>query len=717
MKFSRKTLVAFLAVLAAQTVNAASDLFGRLAMEGVDIIGSVSYLKISAYDAGETGYYRFGYDNKYQAQTTSPLQQASVSGGSTYHDGKIYACEYDNSFRIDLQKPHWVIYNAKTFERIKDIEMPADYSSTLWCITYDPTTDKIFGIKQMSAMDYCFVEINPETGEQKQIGGVLNNQYRYKTLACDKKGQLYVIYMESLNNDESTDVWYLDKVQKTTGKMVRVNTISMTNLFDGDYYINDTRRQAMFCNFQTGKMYWIFPSSSGYLNAEITNIVELNTTTAVGTLKAYLTRTVLTTGAFFTEPTEKAPAIISDFKFVPNEAGALKGKLSFKVPSEAYDGTALDGDQTITVKEGDKVIVSTTAQPGADFTSDELEFTNENHSLEITVSNASGEGPTVKRTFFAGFDQPKQCTNVKFTVDGLKATVTWDAPETGVNGAPIDKSKLTYKLVRYNYPEPTTVATGLKENKFEETLSSDMTRYVYGVVPSVGQADGAEALSNNLIVGTPLDMPYGGMFTSPLDFMNYYTIIDANGDANKYGLNGDGSWGYAQPYAVYKYSPGNDADDWLISPPINYKAGKTYVLSFKAHSAMDDYPEAMDVTFGNDRTPETQSKNVIWGSFNIPLQPTPSTDNEYNVEITVPTDGVYYYGFHCVTPAYHGVLYLSDINIKEKGTTSIKADFADANETTPVFITNLNGQRINAIQHGVNIVKMNNGKTKKVVVK
>ena len=207
MKLLRKTVFSLLVALATQAASAADNLFGRIAMEGVDIVGSVTALRISAYDSGEPGYYHFDYDNKFQAQTTSPILSAMVSGGSTYHDGKIYAYEYDGNYRLDLQHPHWVIYDAKTFERLTDIEKPADYKYTMFNITYDPTTDKIYGILQKSAMDYCFVEIDPATGEYKQIGNNLDNQYRYKTIACDKKGTIFITCMESLNDDESTDGW------------------------------------------------------------------------------------------------------------------------------------------------------------------------------------------------------------------------------------------------------------------------------------------------------------------------------------------------------------------------------------------------------------------------------------------------------------------------------------------------------------------------------
>lgn len=711
MKLLRKTVFSLLAALATQAASAADNLFGRIAMEGVDIVGSVTALRISAYDSGEPGYYHFDYDNKFQAQTTSPILSAMVSGGSTYHDGKIYAYEYDGNYRLDLQHPHWVIYDAKTFERLTDIEKPADYKYTMFNITYDPTTDKIYGILQKSAMDYCFVEIDPATGEYKQIGNNLDNQYRYKTIACDKKGTIFITCMESLNDDESTDVWYLYKIRKTDGRMVPVNKISMTNLFDGDTYINDTRRQSMFCNFQTGKMYWLYPSTSSMLYQEVTNLVELDTTTGVGTLKAYLNKIVLTSGAYFIEPGDKTPAIISDFSFDTNEPSGLTGKLKFKMPAEAYDGTPLEGDQTVTVKEGDKVILEAKAQPGADFTSDDITFTNEKHELTITVSNAAGDGPTVKRSFFVGYDIPSVCKNVKLTQDGLKTILTWDAPTVGVNGSPVDASKLTYKVVRY--PGEITVAEATKECRFEETHPAEMTRYVYSVTPSVGQAEGKGVYSNNLVVGSPLNVPYGGPFASAYDMLNYYTIIDSNNDAGT-EYSGSGTWNYMGGNALYAYSAINNADDWLISPPINYEAGKTYELTFSCHSADESYPEAMEVMFGNDKTPEALTKS-LWQNLDIPMQPTPSTDNVYTVEFTVPTSGVYYYGFHAISESYHKSLYLHDISVKEKGTDGINANFSNAEKID--FITNLGGQRTKSLQKGVNIVRMADGKTMKVIVK
>lgn len=705
MKFIRKSLMALAVACAAQSVSAADNLFGRFAMEGVDIIGSVPYGQVNSYEAMTSGYYLFGYDNKYQAQLTSPLLKAKVSGGSTYHDGKIYACEYDDGYRLGDQKPHWIIYDAKTFKVLTDIEKGSNYELTTSSITYDPTTNKIYGICRLY-METWLVEIDPETGNAKRIGDILDNRYRYECVGCDSKGILYMIYMETLNNDEGSDAWYLDKVRKTDGKMVRVGEISVENLFTGDSYVNDTRKQSLFCNFNTGKMYWMYPSSSSFLNKEITAITELNTSTAVATFKAYLSTPVLTSGAFFREPAKKAPAVISDFKFQADAPAALNGKMQFRLPETSYDGSKMTGAVKVLVVEDKDTLVNTESTPGALFTSSDMAFTNDNHEVAITVSNADGEGPTVKRSFFVGYDTPSACTNVKLTSDGLKTTLTWDAPTVGESGAPVNTEALTYKVVRYPYE--VTVAEGLKECKFEEEHPSDMTRYVYLVTPSADGYDGPGTYSNNLIVGTPLDVPYGGAFTGPADMLNYYTILDSNSDGY--------SWGYTvkQASAIYQYNPQKAADDWLISPPINYKKGHTYVLTFMAHSTMEDYPEAMVVTFGNGKAPDAQSQ-VLLNLEQVPTPPLLGNDNTYNLEFTVPEDGVYYYGFHCVSPAYHSILYLHDISVKDKEDTSVSSKFAS--DATVKSVTNLGGQRVNGMQRGVNILKMSDGSTKKVIVK
>lgn len=114
----------------------------------------------------------------------------------------------------------------------------------------------------------------------------------------------------------------------------------------------------------------------------------------------------------------------------------------------------------------------------------------------------------------------------------------------------------------------------------------------------------------------------------------------------------------------------NDADDWLISPPINYKGGKEYVLKFKAYSSLSSYLESMEVKFGDERTPEGQNRLLL----DIPAVPSVDEDHpvtQYEVPFTVDRDGVYYYSFHANTERYHEYLFIFDIKVAEKEGSSI----------------------------------------------
>lgn len=663
MKSLFRTLLALLTLFAAQDSRAQSY-FDYMAMEGVDFVGAVTYGKIDSYTTMETGYYSFSHDNKYQANQGTALLPGMVSGGCTYHDGKVYACEYDDGKNLSAQKPIWRIYDAKTFDLLSEHELEANCVSTTLSLAYDPTTDKIYGINRSYTETYL-VSIDPETGTPTKIGATFpnadenNNAYRYAALGCDKKGMLYMLYMRHVNDDQGiqTEEWYLTKLRKSDAKFAKVGPIQMNNLLDGDTYINDTRDQALFCNFNTGKLYWIFPSTSSYLYHEYTCIAELDPTTATGSMVAYVPQTMLVSGAFFREPADKAPAVISDFQFVPDTEGATCGKMQMRLPATAYDGTGLTGTVHVSVVEDGDTLVSADAEAGSLFTSDELDLDNGSYTVGITVSGEGGDGPTVKRTFFVGYDVPTACTNITLTADGLTTTLTWDAPAVGQNGAPLDQDNLTYTVVRYPYE--VTVASGIKERTFSEEHPGDMTRYVYMVTASDGSKTGKSAYSNNLIVGTPLDVPYGGPFTGVADMVNYYTIIDANKDGRQWQYYGSTN------SAIYQYSETNAADDWLISPPVNYKKGHTYVLGFEAHSALLDYPETMEVCFGKERTPEAMDSCMLYIE-EVPVPFSQNDKNTYELEFSVPEDGVYYYGFHVVTPAYHGNLFVSDISVRDK---------------------------------------------------
>lgn len=668
IKNSLRTLLFAVLLIASQAVSAAEALFERISMEGVELVGGVTWGMVDKFTNMQTGFYTFSYDNRFDPDRTHPIIANKALGGCCYYDGKIYSNEF-NMHQQDL-KPMWRIYDASTFALLSEHELPSNCQSTTTAISYDRTTGFIYGLNKTYTESYL-VKVNPATGEMTRVGTYLDRGNTYLGMAVSPKGEIFCTYL-----DRTTDAIYLGKIRKTDGRLAKIGTVIAKNLLDGDNFVNSSFDQAMFYNYATGRLYWMFQCPSNALDRSITAIYELNTSTREATLKAWMPYGLDAPGAFFVEPHEEAPAIIENFEWTPDAEGSQSGTISLTMPATTYAGAPLTGTLRLLVKEGTTTIVDTQVAAGTRFEEHLADLTNEWHELHITVAGSHGDGPTVKRRFFAGYDTPTVPTNIRLTADGLRTTLTWQAPTTGVGGNPINSSDLTYRITRY--PGEITVAEACRDLEFQEDHPADMTRYVYTVAAIAGGHEGRGAFSNNLIVGTPLNVPYGGSFDTAYDFYNYYTIIDANAD--------NSTWAYDQGSCkgLYEFNVNNAADDWLISPPINYQAGKTYQLRFSAYSSMPDYKEDMDVTLGDARTPEAQQHTLLQ-LRSMPTENESDAPDFYYADFSVPTDGVYYYGFHAVSPKFHYRLWLSDISVYEKSPDAIHS--IGSNNVQPTITT------------------------------
>lgn len=146
------------------------------------------------------------------------------------------------------------------------------------------------------------------------------------------------------------------------------------------------------------------------------------------------------------------------------------------------------------------------------------------------------------------------------------------------------------------------------------------------------------------------------------DEWNQFTIINANNDEVK-GANWNyGVWNYFfnqnNGAALYYYSKDKNADDWLITPGLNLKAGKTYYVRFKLKCVQATYVEKIEINYGNAATAEAMTSVVM------PATEISSTAyQEYTREIKPNSDGVFYIGFHAISPAFKIGLYVDDISV------------------------------------------------------
>ncbi|HNF72747.1 MAG TPA: fibronectin type III domain-containing protein, partial [Chitinophagaceae bacterium] len=115
--------------------------------------------------------------------------------------------------------------------------------------------------------------------------------------------------------------------------------------------------------------------------------------------------------------------------------------------------------------------------------------------------------------------------------------------------------------------------------------------------------------------------------------------------------------GFDSKCLEYIYSSSEDADVWFYTQGIVMQSSKTYKISYKYGSASFD--ENLKVAYGTSPD-DAAMTNAIADHFDVTTSP---LTNE--VTFTVPSDGIYYFGFNCYSSADQFALDVDDISITE----------------------------------------------------
>ncbi len=143
-----------------------------------------------------------------------------------------------------------------------------------------------------------------------------------------------------------------------------------------------------------------------------------------------------------------------------------------------------------------------------------------------------------------------------------------------------------------------------------------------------------------------------------------YTAINANGDNRQW------QYGKVNGYGACMAPSAADVDandDWLITVPIHMPAGKytlSFTLGFMGSGATS---VSMETRLGTAPTVEGMIAEIT------PVTAYTKKDmTEYSHNLSIPEEGYYYIGFHCVTPkSDKGALKLTDISVKAGQTETV----------------------------------------------
>ncbi len=606
---------------------------GRLKPAPAQVGGYVPTIYSNMLSSSFSGLVSYSPTATTQVDELLALKNFALNGGSGIVGGKLCGIYADTRYAAygmvtmayySIDMDTWQIVDKQT---VSNNALVATETAT------DPVSGEIFG--QFFTADFKALEFGVVDYASKTRTTIAKSKNNYVALGIGKDGFAYGVAADG----------NLYKIDRTSGteELVGPTGISLRNSQGSVYF------QSGEVDPKSGVFYWAATDKDGKSALYTVNLAN-GAASKMGDFEHNSNQVSLVIP--MPMAADGAPGAVQDFTAQFSEA-SLSGVIKFSAPTHAFDGEhQLTGKLSYRLLINDVEKQKGEVEPGKDVS---LNVTVDEglNRFVVAVSNDKGEGPKQKITQYVGFDYPKAPAHVQLTVDAQrKATVTWTAPVGGVHGGYLEALK--YNVYRITGKDTVEVENGTTATKFEEELSGDILKtYSYGVVAVNSAKRSSMTMSNELVVGEALEVPFFDDFDEGIAL---YTVLDVNNDKSTW------EWDKKKKAASYKYSYRNRADDWLISSPLKLEAGKTYKVSYKACASGGSYfPERIEAKWGKGKTVEAMTEEL-----------TPVTElKDYNYqffekEIIPDADGNYFLGFHAISDASRSLIYLDSLRVEVK---------------------------------------------------
>lgn len=525
-------------------------------------------------------------------------------------------------------------------------------------MSYDYTTETMY---MLYASDYdaystAFASVDLKTGVQTVINP---NMKRYvRAMAVDKDGVVYGI-------DQSG---YLIIIDKETGECSE----------EAEVYQIPFYRQSMEFDRASGDLYWAYRDS--WTNSTLKKVdVTTGNVTDLGKIGD---GNELVVGLYipYAPCADGAPAKVSDLLLVPGAEGALSAKLSWKCPIMTYSGDELTSIDKVEVLRNDVVVYSFTdgIEPGEIMSFEDVVDANGSYSYKVIAYNEEGAGMSANISAFVGKDVPSAVEITSVKREGRNAiTLYWDAPAIGANGGYIDLSSLKYNVYRIN--DNKLLAEDITETQFTDNTIVKLDSYRYAIEVSNAEGTGGTTTTGYIVNGPARTLPMMSDFADEEE-----AYLWSVGDANADGVYFFWQYNSYQERGFYYYETqyGRNANDWLISPVIEFESGKAYKAIVTACSSSPDSSEQIEYYLVKDYNISTAIK--ISDTIEVVAQ----TDeygnvllSEYRVNFDNIESGEYSFAIRCVSSnAYGRYICISDVEVAENKDGNIRGDVWDDNE-------------------------------------
>lgn len=572
---------------------------------------------------------------------TNPAYATSyaASGGGTYHEGiyymsKIWMSGYSSqTYNFDTSQVPWTSQDADA--NGSSTVLSTDYA-------YDAVDNVIYGFHKLSGTNYVIGRITPGSSWTRRLVQVQqgpdmvdvkidcsDSANKWHGLAFDASNQLWVI----------TYGGRLNKVDKNTGAMTLVGETGITPTFNGS---------AAF-DFKTGKLYWAVK------NAEGSAVYEVDTTTAAAVKVMDVPDNLQLMGIYIPAPAAEdgAPASATNIRY-ETVGGSLEGNILFDIPSTTFDDQPASGSVNYSVTVSGQDPVTGTSAYGQTVSVPFTAAASGMLSVEVVISNETGNSPVAKHEAYVGFGVPSNPTGASLTYENGVMTLSWDAVTTVADGKGY-LGTVTYNVVRKTGGEILTVAEGIEETSYSEAAeepSEGLAGYTYEVTAYNGSMASAGSATASLTIGS-LPLPYTNSFDTIDDFRQFASFnVEPASKTWVHDSSGKRvTIGYDKAYTK---------DDWLITPPVKVTAGNTYAVSVVGKSQSGSYKELAELSCGFSPTPEGMTILLA-----RPDEDLPTTATIISGSYTATQTGIMYFGIHACSKKDMSSLIIDDFDISE----------------------------------------------------
>lgn len=574
-----------------------------------------------------------------------PFNGEGIFAGAVAN-GIYYACTYEYQMSAPPKPQNLIAYNLTTGNK-KEIgpwAIENEDNMKVLDMTYNYANNTMYALAYSSYMKGIFkVDLNTGTFTEL-IKWDIYNFPDYKVIAANYDGQIFIM---------GTDGKLYEYKEKT-------NIVEEIGKID---YTIDANRASLEFDHTDGNLY--LSTSSRAIDNNNCHLLKINinetgvTYDDLGRIGSQTSET-LCYGLYipFVIDGEDAPAAPTNFTIIPDEKGELKATLKWKNPETTFGEDPLTNLSSITILRNNEIIANIpTTEIGKDmeWIDEEVPSLGE-YEYTIYANNNIGIGEKIIYNQYIGPDSPAAVTDVIATPGQSceNISLSWVQPTEGFHGNYCDPQSIRYKIIRY--PDETIIAEDITDTKIIDNNIKRLARYHYEVY-AYNEVGGNSSISKNYVIAGPAkDIPYNENFNDYNNIINNVSFIDGNKDEYSWNITSELSYyifGDNQNAIGYIIMPGytpqsmqNNADEWFITPPLNFEPGVQYSLKFEYRSIKN---EQLEISTGNNNSAETQ--NVLETVELKAIEGSEPIFSEYTMLLpNVDKNEIRTIGFHLTTP-------------------------------------------------------------------